>query len=68
ELPRLTATLPVAPASVSTARTAYVATWATVYLLVPSAVAAVISGRPITAAVTAAAGALAGLLLGRLSR
>ncbi|HUQ00904.1 MAG TPA: hypothetical protein VM261_00355 [Kofleriaceae bacterium] len=68
ELPRLTATLPVTPASVSTARTAYVGTWAALYLVVPTAIAAGISGRPVAAAITAAAGAVAGLLLGRLSR
>jgi hypothetical protein len=68
ELPRLTATLPVASASVSTARTAYVATWASLYLVVPSAIAVASSGRPVTAAITSVGGALAGLLLGRLSR
>lgn len=68
ELPRLTATLPIAPASVSTAQTAYVATWAVLYVVAPAAIAAAISGRPVAAGITAAAGALAGLLLGRLSR
>jgi hypothetical protein len=68
ELPRLTATLPLAPASVATAQTAYVATWVVLYVIVPAAIAAAVSGRPGAAAITAAAGALAGLLLGRLSR
>jgi hypothetical protein len=68
ELPRLTATLPIAPASVSTARTAYVATWATLYLVGPSAIAAAISGRVVAASITAAVGAAAGFLVGRLTR
>jgi hypothetical protein len=68
ELPRLTATLPLAPASVATAQTAYVATWVVLYVIVPAAIATAVSGRPGAAAITAAAGALAGLLLGRLSR
>lgn len=65
ELPRLTATLPVAPASVAAARTAYVATWAALYLAAPGAIAVAASGRPVTAAVTSVAGAVAGFVLGR---
>ncbi len=68
ELPRLTATLPVSEQSVATARTAYVATWAVMFALVPSTIAVALSGRPLAASITAAAGALAGLLLGHLTR
>jgi hypothetical protein len=68
ELPRLTATLPVAPGSVSTAQTAYVATWAMLYLVAPSAIAVALSGRVVAASITAAVGAVAGFVLGRLGR
>ena len=39
ELPRLTASLPIAHAAVTRARVAWVATWLAVYALVPAAVA-----------------------------
>ncbi len=68
ELPRLTATMPIAPASVATARLAYVTTWAALFVVAPAAIAAATSGRPVVALVTAGAAAGAGMLLGRLGR
>lgn len=67
ELPRLTAMLPIAPASVARAQRAYVATWSTLFVVAPAAIAIAASGRPLVAAASAAVGALAGALLGRLS-
>ncbi|HVK74610.1 MAG TPA: hypothetical protein VM734_14875 [Kofleriaceae bacterium] len=56
ELPRLTATLPVTPSSVASARRAYVAGWSLVWFAVPAAVAIAASGRPATAALALAIG------------
>jgi hypothetical protein len=67
EIPRLTASMPIPPAAVTTARTAYVATWLTLFVLAPAAIAVATSGRPLAAAITCTAATVAGLFLGRLT-
>lgn len=63
ELPRATATLPIAPAAVATARRAAVALWLGWWLTAPVAIAIAASPSPARTALWLAAGAAAGAAL-----
>ena len=68
ELPRATATLPIAPAAVATARRAAVALWLGWWLTAPVAIAIAASPSPARTALWLAAGAAAGATIVALRR